>query len=58
MGMDLSCPTKEQQQNLNELLTACRFLVDAKKLNMADSAVTYGISKVAAVINKIDKVAA
>jgi len=58
MAVDVLCLTEEQQQNLNELLTACRFLVDAKKLNMADSAVTYGISKVAAVINKIDKVAA
>ena len=57
MAMDLSCPTKEQQQNLNELLTTCRFLVEAKRLRMADSAITYGIDQIAAVVRKIDKVA-
>jgi hypothetical protein len=58
MTIDVLCLTEKQQQELNELLTACRWLVDAKKLNMADSAITHGISKIAAVINKIDKVAA
>jgi len=57
MAIDVLCLTEEQQQNLNELLTACRFLVEAKRLRMADSAIVYGIDQIAAVIRKIDKVA-
>jgi hypothetical protein len=56
--MDFSSPTGEQQQNLNELLKACQLLVEIKRLNMADSAIVYGIDKIAAVIQKIEKVAA
>jgi hypothetical protein len=58
MRMDFSSPTGEQQQNLNELLKACQLLVEVKRLNMADSAIVYGIDKIAAVIQKIEKVAA
>jgi hypothetical protein len=54
MAIDVLCLTEEQQQNLDELLKACRFLVDVKRLKMADSAITYGIDKIAAVIRKID----
>jgi hypothetical protein len=56
--MEVSSPTGEQQQNLNELAAACRWLVDAKKLDVADLAIDYGIDKIAAVLQKIDKVAA
>jgi hypothetical protein len=56
MRMDFSSPTGEQQQNLIELLKACQWLVDAKKLNMADSAIVDGIERIAAVSQK--KVAA
>ena len=56
MAIDVLCLTEEQQQNLNELLTACRFLVEVKRMKMADSAIAYGIDQVAAVIRKIDRV--
>jgi hypothetical protein len=58
MAIDVLCLTEEQQQNLNELLKACRFLVEVKRMKMADSAIAYGIDQIAAVIRKIDKVAA
>ena len=58
MAIDVLCLTEEQQQNLNELMKACRFLLEIKRLRMADSAVTYSIDQIAAVIRKIDKVAA
>jgi len=58
MAIDVLCLTEEQQQNLNELLKACRLLVEGKKLKMADSAIDFLIGQVAGVIRKIDKVAA
>jgi len=54
MAVDVLCLTEEQQQNLNELLTACRFLVEAKRIGMAESAINYAVDQVAAVIRKID----
>ena len=58
MAIDVLCLIEGQQQNLNELLKACRFLVEVKRMKMADSAIAYGIDQIAAVIRKIDKVAA
>jgi len=58
MAVDVLCLTEEQQQNLNELLIACRFLVEAKRIGMAESPINYAVDQVAAVIRKIDKVAA
>jgi hypothetical protein len=53
--MDFSILTKEQQQNLSELLRLCRFLIDAKKLKMADSAISYGIDMIAKVVRKLEQ---
>ncbi len=54
MAIDILCLTQEQQQNLNDLLKACRFLINAKRLQMADSAIVYSIDQIAAVLRKID----
>jgi len=54
MAIDILCLTHEQQQNLNDLLKACRFLVNAKGIQMADSAIAYSIDQIAAVLRKID----
>ncbi len=58
MAVDVLCLTEEQQQNLNDLLKACRLLLEVKRLRMANSAIDYSIDQIAAVIRKIDKVAA
>jgi len=58
MAIDVLCLTEEQQRNLDELLKACRLLLEVKRLRMADSAIDYSIDQIAAVIRKIDKVAA
>jgi hypothetical protein len=57
MAVDVLCLTEEQKQNLNDLLKACRFLLEVKRLRMADSAVDYSINQIAAVVHKIDKAA-
>lgn len=54
--MDPICLTQEQQQNLNDLVKACQFLVELKRRGMAESAID-SIDQVAAALNKI-KVAA
>jgi len=58
MVIDVLCLTEEQQRNLDELLKACRFLIEAKRIEMAKSAIDYGIDQIAAVLRKIDKVVA
>jgi len=58
MAIDVLCLTEEQQRNLDELLKACRLLLKVKRLRMANSAIDYSIDQIAAVIRKIDKVAA
>ncbi len=58
MAIDPLCLAEDQQQNLNDLVKACRFLIEVKRLKMADSAIDYSIDQIAAVIHKIDKVAA
>ena len=58
MVVDALCITEEQRQHLDELLKACRFLVEVKRLGMAESAINYAVDQVAAVIRKIDRVAA
>jgi len=42
-------------EKLSELLNVCRLLVEAKELDMADSAIVYYIDQIAAVLQKIDK---
>ncbi len=54
MPVDVLCITEEQRRHLDELLKACRLLVEIKQMKMADSAIAYGIDQVAAVIRKID----
>ncbi len=46
----------EQEQNLSELLKACRWLVEAKKLRMGDKAITYGIEQMASLLPKFEKI--
>jgi len=58
MAIDVLCLTEEQQRNLDELLKACRFLIELKRRGMAESAISYAIDQIAGVIKKIDKVAA
>jgi hypothetical protein len=55
MAIDVLCLTEEQRQNLDELLMACRFLVELKQHKMAESAINHGIEQVAAAIREIDK---
>jgi len=58
MAIDVLCLTEEQQQNLNELLAACRFIVDVKRLKMpgsSETAISYAVDKIATALNKIDK---
>ncbi len=60
MAVDVLCLTEEQRQHLDELLRACQFIVELKRLNMpgtSETAISFGIDKVAAALNKI-KVAA
>jgi Spy/CpxP family protein refolding chaperone len=59
MAIDVLCLTEEQQQQLNDLLKACRFLVKLKEHKMTESAtaVAYAIDQVEAVLRKIDKAA-
>ncbi len=61
MAIDPYCLSEEQQQHLNELLTACRFIVEVKRLKMPGSneaAISYGIDQIAGVLKKIDNNAA
>ncbi len=61
MAIDVLCLSEEQRRDLDELLKACQFIVKLKRLNMpgtSETAISFGIDKVAAVLNKIDKVAA
>lgn len=43
-----------KEQDICDLLKACRWLVEAKRLKMADSAISHGIDQIAAVLRKID----
>lgn len=55
MAVDAICLTEEQQQNLNKLLEACRFLVRLKKSGITEpSAIMYGIDQVVVALNRID----
>ena len=61
MAIDVLCLTEEQRQHLDELLKACEFIVKLKRLKMpgsSEAAISYGIDQIAAVLHKIDKVAA
>lgn len=54
MATEPLCLSAEQQQNLNDLLKACRFLLEVKRIGMAESAIHHSIDEIAKVIRKID----
>jgi hypothetical protein len=57
MAIDPLCLAEDQQQNLNDLVKACRFLIEVKRLEMAESAISFAIDQIAAAVRKIDRAA-